>query len=153
MFDVEIVQNDHKIKVLVNGKCARRAHSLETSRMLFKWKDSITGRPFLIKLDKMRHNYHPYNRQSTREAKLYKKIKPKHKKFFPELIVCGKSNGIGFVMQPFYKLGYFDYRNDKEWNERKRVLKIGKKYRLTDLEGHNIGKLPNGQGIIYDFGV
>lgn len=152
MFDVQIIERGNKIKVLVNGKAARRARSLESSRILFKWKDSITGRPFLIKLDKLWHTYHNYDEQSTDEIKRYKKIKPEDKKYFPELVAFGKSNNIGFVMQPFYKLDYFDWEEDEA--EMKKVEQVARKYKLTDCECyHNMGKLPNGQGLIFDFGV
>lgn len=152
MFDVQIIERDDKIKVRVNGKAARRARSLESSRILFKWKDSITGRPFLIKLDKLRHTDHNYDEQSTDEIKRYKKIKPKDKKYFPELVAFGKIKDIGFVMQPFYKLDHFDWGEDEA--EMKKALQVARKYRLTDCENyHNMGRLPNGQGLIYDFGV
>lgn len=154
MFDVEIIKREDKIQVRVNGKCARRAKSLESSRMLFRWKDSITGRPLLIKLDTLIHDYHSYNRQSSDEIELYKQIKPRHKKFFPELIAFGESNGIGFVVQPLYKLTSFDPYDSKDEAAANKVLTIGAKYNLTDLtETNNVGKLPNGQGLIYDFGV
>jgi hypothetical protein len=112
-----------------------------TDRSVWRYRHRI-----VVKVDR-------YGLQSRTEAKVFKVVKPKHRKYFAATLHAG----VGFTIQAFVHLQKQEWKSGYDGGVAdQHILRMIREYNLSDINeypGRQWGYTHQGQPVIHDYGI